>query len=69
MNDSLSFNDRCRLLKTTDGDLRVHARKLQKARDIARSKFLRPPHFRAVFRLPRNRCCALENSIEQMETT
>ena len=29
INDSLSFNDLKRLLKTTDGNLSVHARKLE----------------------------------------
>lgn len=31
VNDSLSFNDLKRLLKTTDGNLSVHARKLEDA--------------------------------------
>ena len=31
INDSLSFNDLRRLLKTTDGNLSVHARKLEEA--------------------------------------
>ena len=32
VNDSLSFNDLKKLLKTTDGNLSVHARKLEEAR-------------------------------------
>ena len=34
-NSSLTFNDLKRLLKTTDGNLSVHARKLEEARYIA----------------------------------
>ena len=37
-NDSLSFNDLKRVLKTTDGNLSVHARKLEEARYIACTK-------------------------------
>ena len=38
-NDSLSFNDLKKLLQTTDGNLSVHARKLEEAGYIACSKF------------------------------
>ena len=37
-NDSLSFNDLKRVLKTTDGNLSVHARKLEEAGYIAAEK-------------------------------
>jgi len=37
-NASLSFNDLKRLLQTTDGNLSVHARKLEEARYIACTK-------------------------------
>ena len=37
-NQSLTFNDLKRLLKTTDGNLSVHARKLEEAKYIACSK-------------------------------
>src|SRR6266480_2168612 len=39
INDSLSFNDLRRLLKTTDGNLSVHARKLEEAHYIGCNKF------------------------------
>src|SRR3954447_7674579 len=39
VNQSLSFNDLKRLLKTTDGNLSVHARKLEEANYIVCSKF------------------------------
>ena len=38
VNDSLTFNDLKRLLETTDGNLSVHARKLEDARYIAVEK-------------------------------
>jgi DNA-binding HxlR family transcriptional regulator len=37
-NSSLTFNDLKRLLKTTDGNLSVHARKLEEAKYIACAK-------------------------------
>jgi DNA-binding HxlR family transcriptional regulator len=37
-NQSLTFNDLKRLLKTTDGNLSVHARKLEEAKYIACTK-------------------------------
>jgi len=37
-NQSLAFNELKRLLKTTDGNLSVHARKLEEAKYIACSK-------------------------------
>jgi DNA-binding MarR family transcriptional regulator len=37
-NSSLTFNDLKKLLKTTDGNLSVHARKLEEARYIVCSK-------------------------------
>jgi len=37
-NTSLTFNDLKRLLKTTDGNLSVHARKLEEAKYIACAK-------------------------------
>ena len=37
-NDSLTFNDLKRLLQTTDGNLSVHARKLEEAQYVVCSK-------------------------------
>src|SRR5579864_9137700 len=66
-NDSLSFNDLKRVLKTTDGNLSVHARKLEEAQYISCVKFFEPAtlHYkvyylplrsrRLFFRLPRIR--------------
>ncbi|HEV2844322.1 MAG TPA: transcriptional regulator, partial [Thermoanaerobaculia bacterium] len=39
VNDQLSFNDLKKLLKTTDGNLSVHARKLEDAGYIACEKY------------------------------
>jgi len=38
VNDSLSFNDLKRLMKTTDGNLSVHARKLEEAEYVTCTK-------------------------------
>lgn len=38
VNDSLSFNDLKRLMKTTDGNLSVHARKLEEAHYVTCDK-------------------------------
>ena len=67
INESLSFNDLRRLLKTTDGNLSVHARKLEEARYIACSKFFdgRIPH--TEYRLTPSGRRALEKYIAQME--
>ena len=67
INDSLSFNDLRRLLRTTDGNLSVHARKLEEAGYIACSKFFegRIPH--SDYRLTPAGRRALEQYIKQME--
>jgi len=67
INESLSFNDLRRLLKTTDGNLSVHARKLEEARYVTCSKFFdgRIPRTEYRLTLPGRR--ALEKYIEQME--
>ena len=39
VHESLSFNDLKRLLKTTDGNLSVHARRLEEAQYISCSKY------------------------------
>jgi DNA-binding transcriptional ArsR family regulator len=54
VNDHLSFNDLKKLLKTTDGNLSVHARKLEEAGYVACEKYfegrLTPPGRRALER-------------------
>ena len=53
VNESLSFNELKRLLETTDGNLSVHARKLEEAGYIVCTKIVRGP--RAADRLPPER--------------
>jgi DNA-binding HxlR family transcriptional regulator len=67
INDSLSFNDLRRLLKTTDGNLSVHARKLEEAHYIACSKFFDGRTPRTEYRLTAAGRRALEAYIGQME--
>jgi DNA-binding HxlR family transcriptional regulator len=51
VNDSLSFNDLKRLLKTTDGNLSVHARKLEEAGYLSCRKFFEGRIPRTEYRL------------------
>ena len=67
INDSLSFNDLKRLLKTTDGNLSVHARKLEEAEYIACSKFFEGRVPRTEYRLTAAGRKALEQYLRQME--
>jgi len=67
INDSLSFNDLRRLLKTTDGNLSVHARKLEEARYITCNKFFDGRIPRSEYRLTPTGRRALEKYITQME--
>ena len=67
INDSLSFNDLRRLLKTTDGNLSVHARKLEEAGYITCRKFFEGRIPRTDYHLTASGRRALEKYIEQME--
>ena len=67
INDSLSFNDLKRLLKTTDGNLSVHARKLEEAGYIACNKFFKGRVPRTEYRLTAAGRKALEEYLGQME--
>lgn len=67
INDSLSFNDLRRLLKTTDGNLSVHARKLEEARYVTCNKFFDGRIPRSEYRLTPTGRRALEKYIIQME--
>lgn len=66
-NDSLSFNDLKRLLKTTDGNLSVHARKLEEANYISCTKFFEGRIPRTEYRLTATGRKALEEYLNQME--
>ncbi len=66
-NDSLSFNDLKRVLKTTDGNLSVHARKLEEAQYISCVKFFEGRMPRTEYRLTPAGRCALAEYLDQME--
>lgn len=67
VNDSLSFTDLKRLLSTTDGNLSVHARKLEDAAYISCSKFFEGRTPRTVYRLTAAGRRALERYLSQMD--
>jgi DNA-binding MarR family transcriptional regulator len=67
INDSLNFNDLRRVLKTTDGNLSVHARKLEEAGYVTCSKFFDGRIPRSEYRLTPAGRRALEKYIAQME--
>lgn len=66
-NESLSFNDLKRILKTTDGNLSVHARKLEEAQYIACAKFFEGRMPRTEYRLTTTGRRALAQYLDQME--
>jgi DNA-binding HxlR family transcriptional regulator len=66
-NESLSFNDLKRILKTTDGNLSVHARKLEEAQYIACAKFFEGRVPRTEYRLTTPGRRALARYLDQME--
>ena len=67
INESLSFNDLKRLLKTTDGNLSVHARKLEESEYISCTKFFEGRIPRTEYRLTPSGRKALEEYLDQME--
>ena len=66
-NESLSFNDLKRVLKTTDGNLSVHARKLEEADYIACTKYFEGRVPRTQYRLTPSGRRALAQYLDQME--
>lgn len=67
VNDQLSFNDLKKLLKTTDGNLSVHARKLEEAGYIACEKYFEGRMPKTEYRLTRPGRRALERYLDHME--
>lgn len=67
VNESLSFNELKRLLATTDGNLSVHARKLEEAGYIVCTKSFEGRVPRTEFRLSDNGRRALERYLAHME--
>ena len=68
VNDLLSFNDLKRLMHTTDGNLSVHARKLEDAGYIGCTKSFQGRVPNTEFRLTAAGRRALEKYLEQMES-
>jgi DNA-binding HxlR family transcriptional regulator len=66
-NPSLSFNDLKRILKTTDGNLSVHARKLEEAEYISCLKYFEARVPRTQYRLTAAGRRALAQYLDQME--
>jgi DNA-binding HxlR family transcriptional regulator len=67
INDSLSFNDLKRVLKTSDGNLSVHAQKLEVAGYLRCNKFFQGRIPRTEYRLTPAGRKALDVYLEQME--
>jgi DNA-binding MarR family transcriptional regulator len=66
-NDSLTFNELKKLLKTTDGNLSVHARKLEDAHYVVCSKSFEGRLPRTEYRLTPAGRRALERYLDHME--
>jgi DNA-binding MarR family transcriptional regulator len=68
VNESLTFNELKKLLETTDGNLSVHARKLEEASYISCSKSFDGRMPRTEYRLTEGGRKALERYLNHMET-
>ena len=66
-NESLSFSDLKSLMNTTDGNLSVHARKLEEAGYIACTKFFEGRLPKTEYKLTASGRRALENYLSHME--
>jgi len=67
VNSTLTFNDLKKLLKTTDGNLSVHARKLEDAGYIACSKYFEGRLPKTEYRLTEHGRVALSRYLDHME--
>jgi DNA-binding MarR family transcriptional regulator len=67
VNDSLSFSDLKKLMKTTDGNLSVHARKLEEAEYITCTKSFEGRMPKTEYRLTTSGRRALERYLDHME--
>ena len=68
VNDELTFNDLKKLLEITDGNLSVHARKLEDAGYVRCTKSFVGRQPRTEFKLTATGRHALETYLEQMES-
>lgn len=67
VNDRLSFNELKRLLNTTDGNLSVHARKLEEAGYLACDKYFDGRIPKTEFRLTATGRKSLQRYLDRME--
>lgn len=67
VNKSLTFNDLKELMKTTDGNLSVHARKLEDAQYITCTKYFDGRTPKTEFRLTATGRRALQRYLDHME--
>ena len=67
VNDTLTFNDLKRLMKTTDGNLSVHARKLEDAAYVTCTKSFEGRVPKTEYRLTATGRRALERYLDHME--
>jgi DNA-binding MarR family transcriptional regulator len=67
VNESLSFNDLKKLMQTTDGNLSVHARKLEEAGYIACAKSFEGRMPKTEFTISASGRRALERYLDHME--
>ena len=67
VNESLTFNDLKQLLNTTDGNLSVHARKLEEAQYVVCKKYFDGRTPRTEYRLTASGRSALERYLNHME--
>ena len=67
VNDSLSYNELKRLMQTTDGNLSVHARKLEDAAYVSCTKSFERRVPRTQYRLTVSGRRALERYLDHME--
>ena len=67
VNDTMTFNQLKDLLKTTDGNLSVHARKLEEGQYIACEKYFEGRMPRTEYRLTAAGRRALETYLDHME--
>ena len=68
VNDSLTFNDLKQLLNTTDGNLSVHARKLEEAQYVVCNKYFDGRTPKTEYRLTAAGRRALERYLGHMES-
>ena len=68
VNESLTFNELKELLNTTDGNLSVHARKLEEAQYVTCNKYFEGRTPKTEFRLTASGRRALERYLNHMES-